>query len=283
MFCCTVAYLLSPENAHPCHWEVVKNEAGTPICLNRNVIEFSVSNLAGTVSLIDHFTHFEIHVRTHPKKMEQMWRLAHDAVFAGMEKARKTLGYKNNIPEPAMVCPAHTATPHPATVDKDCVWTCSNESRHFGDVVEGTIPWWTVCSTQQPTVSRVSPVPPSVPSDEHPSDEQPPAHTLDINDLFDVHYELLNVAHNWRGVGRALRLHPDLLNRIGADHSDVTSRLEGVLTEWLKREYDTTRFGLPSWERLVAAVAHPAGGNDHALAEEIATRHNVPPPPPPHS
>ena len=143
MFCSTVAYLLSPKHAQ---WKVVKNEAGTPICLNRNVIEFSISNLAGTVSLIDHFTHFEIHVHTHPKKMELMWRLAHDAVFAGMEKARKTLGYKNNIPEPAMVCPAHTATPHPATVDKDCVWTCSNESRYFGDVVEGTIPWWTVCS-----------------------------------------------------------------------------------------------------------------------------------------
>ena len=143
MFCCTVAYLLSPKHAQ---WKVVKNEAGTPTCLNRNVIEFSVSDLAGTVSLIDHFTHFEIHVHTHPKKMELMWRLAHDAVFAGMEKARKTLGYKNNIPVPAMVCPAHTATPHPATVDKDCVWTCSNESRYFGDVVEGTIPWWTVCS-----------------------------------------------------------------------------------------------------------------------------------------
>jgi hypothetical protein len=167
MFCCTVAYLLSPENAHPCHWEVVKNEAGTPICLNRNVIEFSVSNLAGTVSLIDHFTHFEIHVRTHPKKMEQMWRLAHDAVFAGMEKARKTLGYKNNIPEPAMVCPAHTATPHPATVDKDCVWKCTKKSRQYGHVAEPTIPWWTVCSKQQSTVSSVSPVPPSVPSDEH--------------------------------------------------------------------------------------------------------------------
>ena len=93
--------------------------------------------------------------------------------------------------------------------------------------------------------------------------------SADINDLFDVHYELLNVAHNWRGVGRALRLHPDLLNRIGADH-----RLEGVLTEWLKREYDTTRFGLPSWQLLVAAVAHPAGGKDHALAGQIAGRHN---------
>lgn len=26
-------------------------------------------------------------------------------------------------------------------------------------------------------------------------------------------------------------------------------------------------------ELLVAAVAHPAGGNDHALAERIATKH----------
>ena len=98
--------------------------------------------------------------------------------------------------------------------------------------------------------------------------------SADINDLFDIRYELLSVAHNWRGVGRTLRLHPDLLNRIGAHHSDVTSCLEGVLTEWLKREYDTTRFGLPSWQLLVTAVAHPAGGNDHALAGQIAGRHN---------
>ena len=98
--------------------------------------------------------------------------------------------------------------------------------------------------------------------------------SADINDLFDVHYELLNVSHNWRGVGGALRLHPDLLNRIGADHFDVKSRLNGVLTEWLKKAYDTSRFGQPSWEVLVVAVAHPAGGNDCALAEAIARRHN---------
>ena len=75
-------------------------------------------------------------------------------------------------------------------------------------------------------------------------------------------------------MGIALRLHPNLLNRIGADHSDVKSRLEAVLTEWLKKAYDTTCFGQPSWQLLVAAVAHPAGGNDRALAEEIAGRHN---------
>ena len=147
MFCSTVAYLLSPENAHPCPWKVVQNEAGTPECLNRNVIEFTVSEYAGTVSLIDHFTHFEIHVHTHPKKAAQLWKLAHDAVFAGLKKAGKTLGYTNNTPVPAIVCPAHPATPHPATVDVDFVWKCSKMSRRFGDVAEGTIPWLTVRNT----------------------------------------------------------------------------------------------------------------------------------------
>ena len=83
--------------------------------------------------------------------------------------------------------------------------------------------------------------------------------SVDISDLFDVHYELLNVAHNWRGVGRALRLHPDLLNRMEANTTDIETRLERALSAWLKREYDTTRFGEPSWELLVAAVAHPVG------------------------
>ena len=72
----------------------------------------------------------------------------------------------------------------------------------------------------------------------------------------------------------ALRLHPDLLNRIEANTTSVESRLEKVLTEWLQKAYDTTRFGQPSWQLLVAAVAHPAGGNNHALAEQIAGRHN---------
>ena len=37
--------------------------------------------------------------------------------------------------------------------------------------------------------------------------------------------------------------------------------------------YNTTRFGVPSWKLLVAAVAHPAGGNNRALAEQIAKKY----------
>ena len=146
MFCSTVAYLLSSENAHPCPWQVVQDEAGTPECLNRNVIQFTIPKVMGTVSLIDHFTHFEIHIHTLPKKAVQLWKVAHDAVFAGLKKAGKTLGYTNNTPVPAIVCPAHPTTPHPATVEEGG-WNCSKMAHIFGSIAEDTIPWWSVCST----------------------------------------------------------------------------------------------------------------------------------------
>ena len=83
------------------------------------------------------------------------------------------------------------------------------------------------------------------------------------------------MAHNWKGVGEALRLSPDLLNTIEANHpTNVKECLSAVLTGWLKKNYNTSCFGSPSWKLLVAAVADPAGGNDHALAERIAQKYS---------
>ena len=98
-------------------------------------------------------------------------------------------------------------------------------------------------------------------------------HSPDIGDLFTVNSELLPVADKWRKIGLALRLDPDLLSRIRGNHSDVEDCLEDVLTKWLKKAYDVTRFGAPSWKLLVEAVAHRAGGNDRALAERIARKY----------
>ena len=88
MFCSTVAYLLSPGNSHPYPWRVVQKETGAPECLHRNVIKFTIPKYTGTISLIDHFTHFELHLHTLPKKAPELWKLAHDAVFAGLKKAQ---------------------------------------------------------------------------------------------------------------------------------------------------------------------------------------------------
>lgn len=99
--------------------------------------------------------------------------------------------------------------------------------------------------------------------------------SVDIKDYFDIKCELVNVAPKWKEVGEALRLNPDLLCTIGADHSNnVTSCLDEVLMQWLKKNYNVSHFGPPSWKLLVAAVAHPAGGNNYALAEKIAANHN---------
>ena len=145
MFCCTVAYLLSPNNTQPCPWKVLQTDTEVPECLTRNVIIFTVPTFPGTVTLIDHFTHFEIHVESHPKKVARLWELAQQAVFTGLKRASETLGYTSNTPVPAIVCPAtcptHPATPHPATIDKDRVWTCSKQARSYGDVAPGSIPW----------------------------------------------------------------------------------------------------------------------------------------------
>ena len=80
----------------------------------------------------------------------------------------------------------------------------------------------------------------------------------DIDDLFEVNSELLPVASRWKNMGLALKLKPYVLNTIEKNHTDVESHLLDVLTEWLNKAYNTTRFGDPSWKLLVEAVAHSA-------------------------
>ena len=99
------------------------------------------------------------------------------------------------------------------------------------------------------------------------------SHT-DIDDLFTVNSELLPMASKWENIGLALRLQLHVLSAIESNRTDVQGRLRNVLTEWLNKAYNTDRFGNPTWQLLVAAVAHPAGGNNPALAQHIASTYN---------
>ena len=100
--------------------------------------------------------------------------------------------------------------------------------------------------------------------------------STDISNLADILLDIHHVAPKWKDVGLLLRLHPSELELIEANHvkEGVTCCLRAVVDKWLKRSYDTATHGLPSWKLLVAAIAHPVGGNNPALAEEIATKHN---------
>ena len=93
----------------------------------------------------------------------------------------------------------------------------------------------------------------------------------DIDDFFEIYSELQPVAYKWVYLGLSLGLHKHTLDIIEADYYSTNRRLREVLIRWLRRSYNTERYGPPSWKLLVAAVARC---DNHNLAERIAHRHN---------
>ena len=85
--------------------------------------------------------------------------------------------------------------------------------------------------------------------------------------------ELKPVAARWDFVGSALKLVADRIDTIRKDCKEVDECLRATITEWLNKNYNTIQYGEPSWKMLVQAVSDPSGGNNRALAEEIANRH----------
>ena len=103
----------------------------------------------------------------------------------------------------------------------------------------------------------------------------PTAHS-DLDDLFDVQKELIQVSAKWRSIGIALRLKPNILDAIETRYSgDPPACLTSTLTEWLNKNYNVKRFGEPTWQAMVKAVGDPAGGANMALARDMARRHKV--------
>ena len=93
-----------------------------------------------------------------------------------------------------------------------------------------------------------------------------------IDDLFDVKEELISATARWKHIGLALRLNPSQLKKIEKENRDLEDCVTEILTLWLSKNYNTERFGEPSWTLLAEAVANPAGGNNTALAQEIAKK-----------
>ena len=77
----------------------------------------------------------------------------------------------------------------------------------------------------------------------------------------------------WKHIGLALHLNHGQLKKIEKENGDLEDCMTEMLTLWLQKNYNTERFGEPSWELLAAAVSHRSGGKDAALAESIARKY----------
>ena len=58
------------------------------------------------------------------------------------------------------------------------------------------------------------------------------------------------------------------------EQGDIYDSLRGVIVEWLKMNYNTAKFGQPTWRRIVEAVRATTGGRNPALADRLARKYN---------
>ena len=133
VFCSLMSHVLSPENHSPYPWKLHLSSQ-EPSCLYRDCIQFEVPEFPGSVTLIDRYEYFEVHLFTSEANEKELWGHVRKAIFDGIEMVDETLGYSNNKPRPAIVCPrTHTDRPHPAYIlGKE--WICTCDSNVFDKV-----------------------------------------------------------------------------------------------------------------------------------------------------
>ena len=143
IFCSLMSHVLSILNQYPCPWKL-RLASNKPVCLYRDCIEFQVPNYAGSVTLIDRYEYFEVHVFTSEEELQELWQHVQNALFSGIAAVCDTLGYSTNKPRPAIICPnaTHEDKTHPAYI-KNEKWVCTSDSCVFGKVrdLDAEIPW----------------------------------------------------------------------------------------------------------------------------------------------
>ena len=141
VYCALCCFLVSENNPYPGAWEIeTLSHSDTPAVLYRNCIRFSVSDLPGSVTLIDTFTHFQVHVSTAEDTCQELCSLARQAIVLGMKKATVTLGYASYMPSLALVCPCEVGSTHVATVRKT-LWICKEDRKKCGKLGPRHLVW----------------------------------------------------------------------------------------------------------------------------------------------
>ena len=144
VFCCLVVYLINQ-----CKWQVILPKAGSPILMTKNCIKFRVpGRYPTTVTLIDSYAYFEIHIKAPPPVCHKICPSIRDVIFDGIDEATVTLHYNNDTPCSGFFCPhsnsngqASNSEPHAATTEDQEYWQCTMED-HFGELTEREKVWF---------------------------------------------------------------------------------------------------------------------------------------------
>ena len=83
------------------------------------------------------------------------------------------------------------------------------------------------------------------------------------------------VCWRWFSLCCVLGLSASLLLTVERENSSDMAKLHVGLTHWLQRNYNTEKYGPPTWRKLVMAVDSTSGRNNYSLALKIAKQHQV--------
>ena len=143
VFCSLICFLTSD----PSPWSILRKPgASSPVCLYRNCIQFDV--FPGRVTLIDAYTHFEVHVPVESTPSDKVCRSVcqriYNAIFEGVLKVSNNLGYEyfESSPTLALFCPCGITDTHIAEVDSKLdMWICSKDKRIFKELTTEQKRW----------------------------------------------------------------------------------------------------------------------------------------------
>ena len=159
LFCCLVAYLLSPAN--PSRWKVCMKR-DRPLCLYRDCVSLERNGTAEIITLVDMFSYIEVHVS---EASSEVCRDIRDSVHRGIKSACGVLKYHDVQFEDAFMCAGASCTsdpPHVAVVvcsrsSRGPVykWKCSIEGDQIGHLSEDQLMWLgeSAVSKEDPSIS----------------------------------------------------------------------------------------------------------------------------------
>ena len=225
IFCSLTCFLVSTDNIFPAPWTILvdKTRIQTPVCLYRNCIQFEVPKCPGVVTLVDTFSHFEVHIDLSseaPSKIcPNLCQRVYQALFKGLRKASLNLRYSNSIPSPALLCHCGVGKVHSATADTDdSLWICTLNTRKCGNLTPQQLLWLNCSERVECALTDDT--------------------RLVESHLPELELQLKDYAAQWRDIGTHLGFRQGELNNIQSTGVSLQgaplSYLRAMLSEWLQ-------------------------------------------------
>ena len=137
VFCALSCFLVSS-----CKWEIEVDKRNNPLCLYRNCIQFSIPDYTYpcSVTLIDTFSHFQVHVDVDSDWCQDVCSTVRRVIFSSLNSVNVALGYTDCTPSRCVVCPCKIGEAHIAKILKQS-WVCQQNRRKSGKADPRYLVW----------------------------------------------------------------------------------------------------------------------------------------------